>query len=171
MTRLRILLLTLLVALGLIAIPALASAGAIACPTGWGSLPKESTSLGAGEIDNLRVGQHECFDRVVVDIDGPPSGYLVRYVDQVTTSGSGQVVNTPGGARIQFTVHHPKFSGTIGNKLVNVSGYRTLRSVVYAGSFEGYTDYGVGVRARLPFRVFTIPGSHGRIVLDVAQHW
>ena len=47
------------------------------------------------------------------------------------------------------------------------------RDVRNAGSFEGQTTIGVGVRARLPFRVFSIPGPGGqsRIVLDVAHHW
>jgi hypothetical protein len=54
-----------------------------------------------------------------------------------------------------------------------VRGYPTLRSVVYGGSFEGYTTFGVGVRARLPFRVFTLdgPGRGSRIVVDVAHRW
>jgi hypothetical protein len=32
---------------------------------------------------------------------------------------------------------------------------------------------GLGVRARLPFRVFTLdgPGSMSRLVIDVAHHW
>jgi hypothetical protein len=42
-----------------------------------------------------------------------------------------------------------------------------------AGSFEGQTTIGLGVRARLPFRVFTLdgPGNGSRIVIDVAHHW
>jgi hypothetical protein len=128
--------------------------------------------MGTGEVDNIRTGQHKCFDRVVVDIDGPPAGYRVEYVDSVTADGSGAVIPTPGGARLQFVVHHPSFAPIkVGSRVANVTRYRTLRSVVYAGSFEGYTSYGVGVRARLPFRVFTLPGGHGRIVLDVAHHW
>lgn len=57
--------------------------------------------------------------------------------------------------------------------MANVAGYQTLRDVVFGGSFEGYSTFAVGVRARLPFRVFVLsgPGSHGRIVLDVAHRW
>jgi hypothetical protein len=53
--------------------------------------------------------------------------------------------------------------------LPNVAGFSTFRSITNAGSFEGQTTYGLGVRARLPFRVFTIAGGHGRIVVDVAH--
>ena len=40
-----------------------------------------------------------------------------------------------------------------------------------AGSFEGQTTIGLGVRARLPFRVFVLagPGSGSRLVVDVAH--
>lgn len=55
----------------------------------------------------------------------------------------------------------------------DVDGFTTLRSVVYGGGFDGYTTFGFGVRARLPFRVFVLdgPGGHSRIVMDVAHHW
>ena len=58
-----------------------------------------------------------------------------------------------------------------GRSVANVAGFTTLRSVVAAGSFEGITSFGVGVRARLPFRVLVLPGDHGRIILDVAHRW
>src|SRR5262249_2306037 len=59
------------------------------------------------------------------------------------------------------------------HELVNVTGWRTFRQVADGGSFEGYTTIGLGVRARLPFRVFTLPGpgAHSRLVIDVAHHW
>ncbi|HAG60432.1 MAG TPA: hypothetical protein DCL83_14500, partial [Arthrobacter bacterium] len=58
-------------------------------------------------------------------------------------------------------------------ELANVAGYQTFRQVAYAGSFEGYTTLGLGVRARLPFRVFTLdgPGTGSRLVIDVAHFW
>ncbi len=45
--------------------------------------------------------------------------------------------------------------------------------MTWAGSFEGQTTVGLGVRARLPFRVFTLegPGDGSRIVVDVARYW
>jgi hypothetical protein len=145
-----------------------APASAAACSTPFGSLPRDDRAMGTGEVDTVRAGRHECFDRLVVDIDGPPAGYNVRYVDQVTADGSGAVVPTPGSARLQVIVRHPSFSPV---PLPTVVGFSTFRSVTNAGSFEGQTTYGLGVRARLPFRVFTIAGGHGRIVVDVAHRW
>ena len=76
----------------------------------------------------------------------------------MTADGSGAVVPTPGGARLQVIVRHPRFSPV---PLPNVAGFSTFRSVTDAGSFEGQITHGLGVRAWLPFRVFTIPGGHG----------
>ena len=157
----------ILIASTLLAVVLLAApASAAVCSTPFGSLPKDDPAMGTGEVDALRAARHECFDRLVVDIDGPPAGYNVRYVDQVIADGSGAVVPTPGGARLQVVVRHPGFSRV---RLPDVAGFSTFRSITNAGSFEGQTTYGLGVRTRLPFRVFTIPGGHGRIVVDVAH--
>jgi hypothetical protein len=53
-------------------------------------------------------------------------------------------------------------------ELVNVTGYRTFRQVAWAGSYEGESTVGLGTRARLPFRVFILPGH---LVVDVAHAW
>ena len=49
----------------------------------------------------------------------------------------------------------------------------TFRDVVWAGSFEGITSVGLGVRARLPSRAFVLagPGDGSRLVIDVAHRW
>jgi hypothetical protein len=59
---------------------------------------------------------------------------------------------------------------------VRVNGYTTFRQVAWAGSFEGQTTLGLGVRARLPYRVLTLAGAPysdqgPRLVIDVAHRW
>jgi hypothetical protein len=87
-----------------------------------------------------------------------------------------------GGALLRVVLPDPDHNartGTLtyahkpGDHVANVLGDRTLRDVMYGGSFEGYTTFGVGVRARLPFRVLVLhgPGTHTRIVLDIAHQW
>ena len=109
------------------------------------------------EIVDVRAGRHACFDRLVVDVAG----------------------NVPlrGGAFLQVLVKAPvaptdSFFVSPGN-LVDVSAYRTFRQVGWAGSFEGQTTLGLGVRARLPFRAFALPGpgTGSRLVVDVAHRW
>ncbi len=69
--------------------------------------------------------------------------------------------------------HAPTLDARAGDHVVNVLRHDTMRDVVFGGSFEGYTTFAVGVRARLPYRVLTLagPGAHSRIVLDVAHRW
>ena len=150
-----------------VAVPASA---ATACSTAWGSVPEERAGLDPGPLVAVRAGRLACWDRLVVEVEGPASGYSVRYVDVVTQDGSGNPVNVPGGARLQVVVHHPAWNTFA---VPDVRGFATLRSVVPASSFEGYTTIGVGTRARLPFRVLTLagPGTHSRVVLDVAHRW
>ncbi|HLU59957.1 MAG TPA: hypothetical protein VKZ81_31235 [Pseudonocardia sp.] len=152
---------------------------ASACSTPWGSTPEQVERLGRAPLTAVRTGRHDCFDRVVFDLDGTAAGYRVEYVDEVRQDGSGDVIPVPGGARLQVSVHHPAYDDageptiepppTAGDEVADVSGYDTLRSVVYASSFEGSTTFGVGVRARLPFRVLVVDGS--RLVVDVAHRW
>ncbi len=64
----------------------------------------------------------------------------------------------------------PAYPGRVGRPLPGVflDGYRTFRDTRFAGSFEGETQIGLGVRARLPFRVLVLDG---RVVVDVAHNW
>lgn len=190
---------TILAALAIMAIPAVAiaapavtgsasatrtaTAAAVSCPTGWGSLPEANSRMTPGSLTNVRTGRHACFDRLVVDVRGRTApGYDVRYVDNVYTDGAGFLVPLRGGAKLQIVVRAPAYDGVTGKptylpkngtELTNVAGYTTFRQVAAAGSFEGQTTLGVGVRARLPFRVYTLagPGSNTRLVIDVAHHW
>ncbi|NUR94388.1 MAG: hypothetical protein HOV67_03920 [Kribbellaceae bacterium] len=158
------------------------------CPRGWGSLPevdnhvRSPLSSTPTTVTNVRTGRHACFDRLVVDLTGGATGYDVRYVTSVRQDASGRLVPLRGGARLRIIVRAPAYNINTGratytprnpSELTNVSGYRTFRQVAFAGSFEGQTTLGLGVRARLPFRVFTLagPGSNARLVVDVAHHW
>lgn len=156
------------------------------CSVTWGSLAKARSDarIGDGRITNVRAGQHTCYDRVVIDIGGVAAskvGYRVRYVDTVRSPGSGQAVSLNGGARLQVDVTVPAYDSSgratytpsSRSRVVNVTGYSTLRQVALAGSFEGQTTFGVGVRARLPMRVMVLdgPGTGSRLVIDVAHSW
>src|SRR5689334_12820175 len=67
------------------------TATASVCEAHWGSLVKKSAPHTGKQIARIRSGQHRCFDRLVVVLngngDGTP-GYRVEYVDTVTKDGS-----------------------------------------------------------------------------------
>jgi hypothetical protein len=160
------------------------TATASVCETKWDSLVKQRAPYTSKEITNVRSGRHQCFDRLVIDLSQIGTnrpGYQVKYVQSVTKDGSGAIVPLRGGAKLRIIVKAPAYDeeGTLTytpvnqQELVDVSGYRTFRQVAWAGSFEGQTTIGLGVRARLPMRVFVLNDSDGghRLVGDGAHRW
>lgn len=174
---------SLAVALGVLALPADAAARPY-CGLRWGSLPKQ-VGRGPGfppsPLVGVRAGRHACFDRLVFDFDGVVAGGAAQYVGQVTRNAVDEPVPLRGGAFLQIALYaptydldgRPTFSPRDPAELVAVGGFRTLRQVADGGSFEGYTTVGLGVRARLPYRLFVLkgPGAQSRLVIDVAHRW
>jgi hypothetical protein len=162
--------------------PAATAASSPYCGIRWGSLPESDPTMSSSTwLTNVRTGRHTCYDRIVFDVQGDIEGYDVRY-GTVRTDGEGRVVPLRGGADLQIVLRVPVFDdlghehfplGRPQADLVSVSGYSTFRQVAYAGCFEGQTTIGLGVRARLPFRVFILdgPGDLSRLVVDVAHRW
>jgi hypothetical protein len=160
------------------------------CHTPWGSSSEQAptahvdASVSEGRnahLIGLRSARHRCFDRLVLDFDGRGVGFQVGYVADVTEDGSGHMVPLAGGASLQILVGAPAYDQSSTHnyrpadeaQLLPVAGYRTFRQVAWAGSFEGQTTVGMGVRARLPFRVLALdgPGQGSRLVIDVAHRW
>jgi hypothetical protein len=164
---------------GLVAAPA--SAATPYCGIRWGSLEKSVSVGSTGPVVNVRSGRHACFDRIVFDVAGQAGGYTVHYVTGFADDGSGAPVAARGGAKLLVQAFAPSYDDhgdatyepANPAEVVDVTGYRTFRQVVWLGSFEGSTTLGVGVRARLPFRAFILdgPGGGSRIVVDVAHLW
>jgi hypothetical protein len=181
-TRLAIRSLVIAVAAGLVPVAAASTSAQAAqyCGITWGSLAKNSSTMVPGPVTNVRAGRHTCFDRLVIDLKGKAPGYSVRYVSVVVTEGEGKVVPLRGGAKLLVVTRAPDhaqtgapaYTPTNPRELVNLTGFTTFRQAAYAGSFEGQTSIGLGVRARLPFRAFTIHDATGsRLVVDVAHRW
>jgi hypothetical protein len=189
MRRLFLLAGAVLAAVGAMAPAPSAGAAAPYCGITWGSLAKTSPPMSSAALTNIRAGRHECYDRLVFDLTAPQVpfagqavGYSVRYVPVVTADGTGDPIPLAGGAFLQVAVHANAFNVNTGaptyrpanrSRAVNVAGFRTFRQVYFDGSFEGITTVGLGVRARLPFRVFRLagPGTGSRLVIDVAHRW
>lgn len=139
------------------------------------------TSLSRLTVMGVRAGRQECFDRLVIDLSGDNSkkpGYQVRYVPKVLEDGSGRPVVLRGGAFLHISVGAPSYD-TSGqptflpadkNEVADVAGFTTFKQVAWAGSFEGMTTIGVGVREQLPFKVQVLEeDGKTRLVVDVAH--
>ncbi|MGZ4542710.1 MAG: AMIN-like domain-containing (lipo)protein [Mycobacteriaceae bacterium] len=137
----------------------------------------------------VEVGQHDCYDRVVFDVNGPAEvGIDVKYVPLVLADASGQPLPVAGSAVLQVVVRAPALgsdtSGHAPGKVLAQTGdylhteaelanWNSLRAVRFAGSFEGQCTFAVGVRDRLPFRAFTLLNTANQmrqVVVDVAHN-
>lgn len=161
----------------LVSIPASADAAPY-CGITWGSGAKVVNQYNTSTIANVRTGQHACYDRVVIDLNGAAPGYNVSYVNNFYAEGSGMLIPLQGGAKLQVVAlapaydlnGNPTYHATVGQTLpnINLTSYQTFRDLRYGGSFEGQTSFGLGVRALLPFRVFQLDNH---LVIDVAHRW
>ncbi|MBB5749607.1 hypothetical protein [Micrococcus sp. TA1] len=149
------------------------------CGITWGSAAKTRAIESTAQITGVRTGRHTCFDRMVVDLRYKVKGYDVRY-GRVYTEGQGEYVPLTGTdiriivkARTYTDSGRATYAPADWDHVADVDDHRTFRQVAYAGSFEGQTTFGLGVRARLPMRVMILdgPGTGSRLVIDVAHRW
>lgn len=166
-----------------VAVGPMPTASATVCEAFWGSHAKVRDPYSTKKLVDVRARERLCSDRLVIHINsrgrGRP-GFHVRYVDQVAHDGSGEVVPLRGRAQLQVIVHAPAYNRrgltyqpADRSELVDVTGFRTFRQVAWAGTFEGQTTIGLGVRARLPMRVFVRDKRDGghKVIVDVAHLW
>jgi hypothetical protein len=187
MTRspLRLIVATVATALGVVLLAPAGPAAAAYCGITWGSLAKSGTQdADFDTLRNVRAGQQPCFDRLVIDLARAPefTAYTVKYgtAHQVGTGNAMPLTGTDMQIVLRSPAYDsngtPTFQPARPTEVVDVSGFRTFRQVAWGGSYEGSTTIGLGVRARLPFRVIVLDGAPGhptgaRVVIDVAHAW
>ena len=101
--------------------------------------------------------------------DGPGTGLRRPVRHHGADREAGFAVPVAGGARLAVVAHK---GATTVPTMPSVAGFTTFRQVKWAGSSEGYTTIALGVRARLPHRVFTLydaSTNRSRLVVDVAH--
>jgi hypothetical protein len=168
---------TLLSIVGII--PAAQASAAPYCGITWGSAAKGLDKASSKQLIDVRTGRHGCYDRMVLQMNGPAAGYDVRYVSNVYADASNELITLTGGAKLRIVLQAPSYNphtgtptynGRVNKSLpgVDLTGYQTFTSAKFAGSLEGTTTLGLGVRAQLPFRVFT---QDNRVIIDVAHKW
>ncbi len=123
-------------------------------------------------LDQVRVGKHPGFDRIVVEFTGAGvPGWAVHYVDRPRLDGSGEYVSVAGGAFLDIYASHTTWSPSDlynGPTRLSARDGTGVDEVYVVGTFEGDTQVIAGVRGGArPFRVFTL-SERARLVVDVA---
>lgn len=126
------------------------------------------------ELTDVRVGHHDGFDRVVLELRGPGRpGWSVRYVDRPRGDGSGELVPVAGDSFLDVyasgTTYDPDDLAydVEDRRHVPVPGGGPVRDVYVLGTFEGYTQVIVGVDGpAVPYRVSRL-ADPPRVVVDL----
>jgi hypothetical protein len=128
-----------------------------------------------GTVRDLRLGRHDGFDRVVLEVGGTGTpGWDVRYVDAASSQGKGDAVEVAGNAILQVTLTgmgYPYDTGVdefAGPDPLTAAGTEVVTEVAFDATFEGTTVAFVGTTARTPFRVYVLENPV-RVVLEVAD--
>jgi hypothetical protein len=153
------------------------AAAAPYCGLTWGSGAKSGGALRTPELVKVTTSAFACWDRVTFEFAGSVNGYSVAYATVIPSEGEGRDLApyVAGGAKLAVSLRAPAYTypEVQGAHPVSVVRRQTLRDILYGGSYEGYTQAAVGVRAKLPYRVIVAagPGTHSRIIIDVAHRW
>ena len=120
---------------------------------------------------DLRVGQHPRYDRVVIDLTGPISGYDLRYVKTLHYDGTGDTVPLRGARYIQIRLtpavaHDAQGHSVYQGPKLEQYGMPTLRGAAFTGDFEGTVSFGLSLSHLKSFRVFELHAPN-RIVIDL----
>ena len=126
-------------------------------------------------VRDIRVGRHDGFDRVVLEVGGEGRpGWDVRYVDVASSQGSGDAVEVAGDAVLQVTVTGAGYPYDTGveeysaDAPLSAPDTETVTEVVFDATYEGTTVAFVGTQRQLPFRVYLLDAPT-RLVLEVAH--
>ena len=126
----------------------------------------------------MRVGRHDCFERLVLEMvgTGPEPGWRVSYADPLLGQASGLPVDLLGEAALDIIVgvwtvtdfegrpaEWPPFTGP--DDIVT-TGYTALREARMLYAYEGTTQVGLGLDQARPFRV-SLLADPARLVVDV----
>ena len=123
------------------------------------------------QLVDVRVGDHDGFDRVVLELSGTATpGWGVAWGDEAVAEGSGDVVPLEGDHVLTISA-----SGTAmpepGSFEVpaRLGPAGAVAEVQVNGWFEGYTQVFAGVEGdERPFRVFTLTDPP-RLVVDIVD--
>jgi hypothetical protein len=125
---------------------------------------------------DMRFGVHSTYDRVVIDLSGPLTGYRVGYVDRLRYDGSGAQVPLSGAAFLEINLQPANAHAFVDGYPLNVysgltltrPGMPTVKGAAKTGDYEAVVSFGLALDHKAGFRVFTLTNP-SRLVIDIAH--
>jgi hypothetical protein len=135
---------------------------------------EEAGSAGTLAVTDVRIGQHDGFDRVVFDLDGDGEpGWFVEYVDEAVEQGRGQSIEVEGDGTLQVAIRNvtlpPELPDDIevwDDERVAAPDGGTVLEVVDDSIFEGQHVVFVGTTGENGFLIERFEDPQ-RVVLDI----
>lgn len=125
-------------------------------------------------VTDVRVSAHSGFDRVVLDLHGAGDpGWFVDYTTSPTQQGSGSSISFTGDTALNVNVDgtvYPFDLGLDDPQIGTVPGTGGIvTEVISAGTFEGRSQFLVGLNGRHPYSVTVLEDPH-RLVIDITAN-
>lgn len=123
-------------------------------------------------IVDVRVGEHDGYDRVVLEFDnGIPEFILSRAEPPYTSDPSGNPMDVVGTSALQLvliggTRFDEDFEPTYDGETEYMPGFPQLVHLVEAGDFEAVSSWYLGLAGESCARVLTLDGPD-RLVIDI----
>lgn len=125
-------------------------------------------------VAGVRIGNHQGFDRVVVDLegDGDP-GWFVDYTSTPMQGTIGRALAVSGNAFLNINI-----DGTIPPSQLGIDTAMPVErngatgnivDVVNGGTYEGRSQVVVGLRSEAPYSVQVLEDPK-RLVIDIVQN-
>ena len=142
-------------------------------PQSWPTSPvsAEPQNPGSFDIADVRVGAHDGFDRVVIELAGGAANqatWKVEYEPNPHTQGKGDLVDLPGNATLRVVVYGlvTPPGHTTQTRLLDNSAHGNVTGVYHDPVFEGQAQVFIGLDRVRGLRVSTLD-SPTRIVIDI----
>ncbi|MGP6173873.1 AMIN-like domain-containing (lipo)protein [Corynebacterium sp. A21] len=123
-------------------------------------------------VTDVRVGSHEGFDRVVFDLTGEGTpGWFIDYTDRPSQQGSGRPVDFRGATALNVNLDgmaYPFDLGIDDPQIGTVEGVGNITEVQSIGTFEGRSQFIIGMNQQLPYSVQVLDDPP-RVVVDIVQ--
>lgn len=136
-----------------------------------------STQTPAGDWDlhitDVRAGEHNGFDRVVIEFSGTGSpGWFAAYTQEPRQQGSGFPIDYSGDTALELMVSGVALpDGSAGDYPVGPTGtaHGAITDVSHNGIFEGQAQFVVGLRGEPRPYTVTALNNPPRLVVDIGN--
>jgi hypothetical protein len=128
-------------------------------------------------VTEVRVGTHDGFDRVVIEVDGEGlAGWFTQLGTDAFEDGSGAIVDVAGPAVLTIALNAVAFPPDLpdpdvrwdGATVAAPPGARVLTEVVDSVVFEGQHQLFIGLAEPVPYRIVRFDDPQ-RVVIDLVH--